>query len=141
MILTYLVVSDHEGQDFSSAVAGEISSWFTCLFFTRPTLDRFRSELDLVVNTVARLSFGQRIFSTFDAMLSPRPWSYVTYRLPCTLKLEEQLAPKPQPMKTIVFSPLPPANCRTTNRCAALPCTTQRSPHCKTLRQKCRCAT
>ena len=61
MILTYLVVSDHEGQDFSS-VAGEISSWFTCLFFTRPTLDRFRSELDLVVNTVARLSFGQRIF-------------------------------------------------------------------------------
>ena len=62
MILTYLVVSDREGQDFSSAVAGEISSWFTCLFFTRPTLDRFRSELDLVVNTVARLHLGQRIF-------------------------------------------------------------------------------
>ena len=42
--------------------SGEISSWFTC-FFTRPTLDRFRSELDLVVNAVARLHLGQRIFN------------------------------------------------------------------------------
>ena len=51
----------------------------------------------------------------------------------CTNACTPWRAPKPQPMKTVVFSPhLPPANCRTSNRCAALPCTTQHSPHCET---------